>query len=690
MPNGGTGIQRSLLSKSTAKKLVLEALLNCYFLRLMDINIQPHTTYEDTNCKTSASTNFAPLTPNNNINLDQTGSDDDQYPLESIPIDDILMTFSGLKIYPGATKRTIDRRTIEGSPVVESFSKRIDLHPTPIQLSKSVPLNSISNLTEIPSKTEQIYNRANNNKVKVICSSSDGHETGEHQENALRTSLLCGKNGCLRRVSLQNNIDWIEADCINPASLTDLLKVHEYSYLNHLENKSRQSAFGNKENHNSDGGPSFKSPPNLLDPDTPLMAQSLEAAKLFCGAAMQAVDLLMNEASSTKPCTAFVVGRPPGHHAGPNGCVPSEYHWQRPDMTSSGFCLLNTVAVAAAYARSHYGRLASINSNPSHPPRIAIIDIDIHHGNGTEEIVRNLRPRKTYLPLPPSWAPIAIDTYKPWFNENDADDVLFSSVHLFAEEKFYPCSGRDLQENNVVNIALTPLGPGPWDKRARAKLTASQREELCTQASIEFRTKVSSMLLPRLSSFQPDIVFISAGFDAHYDDLYHFLTEEDVHWITTQIRTNVGNNTKIISVLEGGYSLSSTITTISTKKIATVAKVNNDNNNENNVDENVNNGMRPSRSNKAKRPGWLENYNEDSNNENRKAGVTNENVHGNVAAEDLNLQNNNRGRKPKKKGSSDSKAIEEYGIFAQCVGDGGLVKGVLAHVAALAGLEAWK
>lgn len=96
----------------------------------------------------------------------------------------------------------------------------------------------------------------------------------------------------------------------------------------------------------------------------------------------------------------FVLGRPPGHHAGPNGCVPSEFFYRRPEMTSSGFCLLNTVSVAAAYARSKYGRIQQ-NSNlinglssfstSSSGFRIAIVDIDVHHGNGTEEIIRNLK-----------------------------------------------------------------------------------------------------------------------------------------------------------------------------------------------------------------------------------------------------------------------------------------------------------
>jgi len=112
-----------------------------------------------------------------------------------------------------------------------------------------------------------------------------------------------------------------------------------------------------------------------------------------------------------------------------------------------------------------------------------------------------------------------------------------------------------------VNIALTPLGPGPWDPRARAKLTAAQRDQYCRLASAEFRQKVRTALLPRLSAFRPELLFISAGFDAHYDDMYHFLTENDIHWVTEQLCKIIDgcNGYGVISVLEGGYSLASAV-----------------------------------------------------------------------------------------------------------------------------------
>jgi len=88
--------------------------------------------------------------------------------------------------------------------------------------------------------------------------------------------------------------------------------------------------------------------------------------------------------------------------------------------------------------------------------------------------------------------------YKPWLDENDRNNVFFASINLYAGERFYPCSGEDSvssasdsQESlNIVNIALTPIGPGPWDQKARAKLTSANKDSLCAQASAELKAKV--------------------------------------------------------------------------------------------------------------------------------------------------------------------------------------------------------
>ena len=104
----------------------------------------------------------------------------------------------------------------------------------------------------------------------------------------------------------------------------------------------------------------------------------------------------------------------------------------------------------------------------------------------------------TFLPLPSSWAPVGNITYKPWLNEKDAEEVCFASINLFADDRFYPGSGGDSSfsksvvtgngtDRNIVNIAMTPLGPGPWDPPGRLKLTAKQRQALCKKASQELR-----------------------------------------------------------------------------------------------------------------------------------------------------------------------------------------------------------
>lgn len=198
------------------------------------------------------------------------------------------------------------------------------------------------------------------------------------------------------------------------------------------------------------------------------------------------------------------------------------------------------------------------------PPRIAIVDIDIHHGNGTEEIVRNLRPRQVFLPLPSSWAPQSKRMYKPWLNDRDAEEVLFSSVHLFNHEEFYPGSGLenpdDIEHHNIVNITLTPIHIEHG--KPKANLSKAKREDYMQRASTEFRHKMQHILFPALARFQADILFISAGFDAHFDDYYHFLSEEDIHWVTQEMRalcqrSNPTHFIGTVSVLEGGYSLES-------------------------------------------------------------------------------------------------------------------------------------
>ena len=211
--------------------------------------------------------------------------------LESPAMDQLLGTFSGMKLQSDVTsptesdrsgqesnlilkiqlpKRPIEHSTIEGSPVTPASWKRPDINPTP--LPPKIPI-----LSDAESKpfedTARISSHNKISKLLVISSSSDEHNTGDHQENSLRTALLCGDNGCLRRSELTEDIIWLDSSGICAPPLVDLLRVHDYNYLRHLERKSAgESKF-----------PPFYAPIGMLDTDTPLLPHSLEAAKRFCG-----------------------------------------------------------------------------------------------------------------------------------------------------------------------------------------------------------------------------------------------------------------------------------------------------------------------------------------------------------------------------------------------------------------------
>ncbi len=212
-----------------------------------------------------------------------------------------------------------------------------------------------------------------------------------------------------------------------------------------------------------------------LDPDTSMMADSLNAALRAAGAVTMAVDLVM----SGDETAAFCNVRPPGHHA------------ER--ARTMGFCIFNNVAVGAAYAREKYG-----------VKKLAILDFDVHHGNGTEDIFRN------------------------------ETGVLFCSTF---QHPFYPNTGVDMISEHIVNAPLTAGARGP-----------------------EFREAVNSHWIPRLHEFQPELVLISAGFDAHVEDdmASVCLTEHDFRWVTTEIKRIADTYAKgrIVSSLEGGYALS--------------------------------------------------------------------------------------------------------------------------------------
>jgi len=212
-----------------------------------------------------------------------------------------------------------------------------------------------------------------------------------------------------------------------------------------------------------------------LDPDTSMAPHSLNAALRAAGSVVKGVDLVM---SGDSDC-AFCCVRPCGHHAEVGRAM--------------GFCLFNNVAVGARYAQQQYG----LN-------KVAIVDFDVHHGNGTEDIFRS------------------------------DSSVFFSSTF---QHPFYPGSGADTRSDHIVNVPLPAGTRGP-----------------------RFQAAFEERILPALNSFEPELVFISAGFDAHNDDplAQLCLLEEDFAWATRKVKdvANAHAKGRVISVLEGGYSLS--------------------------------------------------------------------------------------------------------------------------------------
>ena len=212
----------------------------------------------------------------------------------------------------------------------------------------------------------------------------------------------------------------------------------------------------------------------MLDADTAMNPFTWNAALRAAGAVVLATDLVLNE----KVKNAFCAIRPPGHHAESNRAM--------------GFCLFNNVAVGVAHAIQQY-----------HLQQVAILDFDVHHGNGSEEIFR------------------------------DNSHVMLCSTF---QHPFYPYCGADSATERMINVPL-PYGAD----------------------GTVFRKAVTDIWLPALDKFKPEMIFVSAGFDAHRDDemAQLQLIDEDYVWITQQIKAiaNKYAHGRIVSVLEGGYEL---------------------------------------------------------------------------------------------------------------------------------------
>lgn len=279
------------------------------------------------------------------------------------------------------------------------------------------------------------------------------HDTGAgHPECAARLAAISDRLLASGLGNVLLNFDAPEAE------LDDLLRVHDAEYIEALDAKTPTSGF------------------QRIDPDTVIGPRSLVAARRAAGAVVAAVDLV----ASGEVDNAFCSVRPPGHHA------------ERDE--SMGFCLYNNIAVGAARALELHGYA-----------RVAILDFDVHHGNGTEDIFAA------------------------------EDRVLFCSSF---QHPFYPFT--PLRENTANRISV-PMNAG--------------------DGSEAFRKAVTQHWLPALERFDPEFVFVSAGFDAHVaDDMSHIhLVDDDYRWVTEQIvevaRRTAGG--RIVSALEGGYELHS-------------------------------------------------------------------------------------------------------------------------------------
>jgi len=239
------------------------------------------------------------------------------------------------------------------------------------------------------------------------------------------------------------------------ATREQLVRVHDENHVDFVFETAPESGYA------------------YLDPDTSMNPRSLSAALHAAGAVVKGTDMVM----SGEATRAFCAVRPPGHHATP--------------ASPMGFCIFNNVAIGARHALDQYGL-----------ERVAILDFDVHHGNGTEDA----------------------------FHEDPR--VMLCSTF---QHPYYPHCGADSSNDHIVNVPL----PAMTDGRG-------------------FRAAVERVWLPALERFKPQLVFVSAGFDAHREDplAYLNLEDEDYRWVTEKL-VEVANRHaqgRVVSTLEGGYN----------------------------------------------------------------------------------------------------------------------------------------
>ncbi len=283
-----------------------------------------------------------------------------------------------------------------------------------------------------------------------------GHDMGAgHPECPQRLDAITDH---LLATGLDVALDYRDAPV---ATLEQIERAHSSNYVTELQDLLQQVQLEGR--------------PRALDPDTVAGPGTLAAALRAAGAAVAATDDVL----AGRAKNAFCAVRPPGHHATRNETM--------------GFCFFNNVAIAARHALDVHGL-----------QRVAIIDFDVHHGNGTEDIIAG------------------------------DERVLMCS---FFQHPLYPYSGGVPKGTNMVNVPVAPYTRGP-----------------------AIRQTILDMWIPELDRFAPQMIFISAGFDAHReDDLGQLgLVEDDYAWITREMMQVARRHAqgRIVSCLEGGYALS--------------------------------------------------------------------------------------------------------------------------------------
>ncbi|UTH72408.1 histone deacetylase family protein [Chromobacterium sp. IIBBL 290-4] len=273
-----------------------------------------------------------------------------------------------------------------------------------------------------------------------------GHPECPERLTAIRDQLMASQ--------IFDSLQQVEAPEV---SYEQLARVHPPRYVEYLESCSPSVG-------------TFR-----VDPDTAMSPGTLKAARRAAGAVVKAVEMVAED----KAPNAFCAIRPPGHHAESDKAM--------------GFCFFNNVAIGVTHALAHYRF-----------ERVAVIDFDVHHGNGTEEILH--------------------------------DDPRVMMVSIF-QHPFYPYRGDEPMGPNMHNV---PMKAGSGGR--------------------EFREVVENIWLPQLHEFQPQILFISAGFDAHREEDMGSLglTESDYEWVTRHLMQIADQYCagRVVSVLEGGYDLS--------------------------------------------------------------------------------------------------------------------------------------